>query len=492
MSGVIFNTAATIGSPMKKKKITRLLKVLNDRELDRFGLFLDSPYYSGDAAVKKYFLTLRSEVIHQEKELAEEEFYRRTFPGENFDNKHLARLGSVLVSLLYKFFAAEFLEHNDLRSWSIVLDALEQRRQEEPLTLTLSAMERALKRAPESAERLLQQYRLLEIQASRSPGSGRQGRHVTDNEIQSALDEYYLLARLRLDCSSLNRGLVFGKSSRSKAEKPAPEPSNLPSLADLYRLVRVNLEDPSNFDCYSALAEALSTVLESQKGPLSFDMREICRYALNGCVRLLNLHPGKREPREMLRRLYDEQLEAGVMFENKLLPPWHFKNMIQNLVLLGDAEGAKARIEEFKDRLLNDYQENAVVFGRGYISFHTGDFDAARRHFNHLLNDFKDVFYGLDGRVMLLRSLFELGEVVALQYQQDAARVYLHRLKGSRAVSESHLNLYREAVRNISKLGTIYFGAPDKREERLAKFSSELEGQETVMHRDWFLKKAGK
>ena len=477
---------------MKKKKITRLLSALNDRELSRFRLFLEADFFSGDQGLVHYFDVMLEDVLKASDDLEEEAFFQRLFPGDNFDNKRIARMGSQLVSLLYRYLAVEFLGGDDLRSWSLVLDALEQRRQEEPLALTLSAMERSLSRAPESTERLLQHYRLLEIQAGRPPGRLRGKSHVTQTEIRQALDRYYELARLRLECASLNRTLVFGETAEGNAAESATTILDGPTLADLYRLVRANLEAPENFDRYIALAEALSAALESQKPPYTYDLREICRYQLNACVRLINLHPNDRQKtRELLRELYDEQLEAGVMFENNLLPPWHFKNMVTNLVLLGNASEASRRIEEFQDRLQDDYQQNAVVFAKGYLAFHTGAFADAKTQFSILLRDYKDTAYGLDGRLTLLRSLFELEEVDVLQYQLDAARVYLHRLKGSKFVSEFHLGLYRDAVRNITKLATIYFGQPDKRASKLRKYADDLEQQETVLYKDWFLKKSG-
>lgn len=476
---------------MKKKKITRLLNSLNDKELGRFRLFLEADFFSGDQLLIRYFDLLQELVLKAVADTSEEEFFNRLFPGDNFENKRIARMGAQLLSLLYRYLAVEFMGGDDLRSWSMVLDALEQRRQEEPLSLTLSAMERSLSRAPESTERLLQQYRLLEIQAGRPPGSTRRQAYVSQNEIRQALDRYYELARLRLECAAMNRTLVFGNAHAKEGGTQSTVVEEGPSLADLYRLVSANLEKPTDFGRYLALASALSEALESQKPPYTYDLQEICRYQLNACIRLINLHPNDQaKTRELLRKLYDEQLEAGVVLENDLLPPWHFKNMVTNLTLLGDYKGASDRIAQFQDRLQDDYQQNAVVFARGFLAFQTGNFQAAKQHFSTLLKDYKDTFYGLDGRITLLRSLFELQEVDVLQYQLDAARVYMHRLKGNKFVSDAHLNLYRNAVRNIMRLATIYFGQPDKRAQKLAKFAGELKQEETVLHKEWFLEQA--
>lgn len=476
---------------MKKKKVFRLLKALDDRELDRFVLFLKAEFFSGDPLLPAYVEALRGILSDEDDTMEEEAFFALHFPSENFDYKRMSRVASQVVALLYRFLAVEFVEEDDLRSWSLVLEALEQRRQEEPLSLTLSAVERALKRSPESVARRFQEYRLLEILAWRPPGSGRQGKHISEGEIREALDGFYELARLRLDCSALNRKLVFGEPAEQAAEAAETSEKAAPSLAELYRHVKANLEAPGDFDRYHAFAEALSTALESQRAPFSFDLREVCRYALNGCVRLLNLHPRRKEPREMLRRLYEKQLKAGVIFENGLLPPWHFKNMVQNLVLLGDFEAAARCVDSYSDRLQDDYKQNAVVFAKAYLAFHQDNFAEARSLFTQLLNDYKDVFYGLDGRMMLLRSLFELGEVGTLQHQQEAVRVFLHRLKGGKAISEAHLNLYRDALRHFQKLSSIEFGDPDKRKARMRKFAEELAEPDTVLHRDWFLQKAG-
>lgn len=472
---------------MKNKKITKLLKSLNKSELGRMGQFLDASYFVMEKTPLAYFQILRDTWVLGSTEPSEEEIFAQLFPGEAYDYRRMSRLNSQMVSLCYRFLAVDFLQKDDLRAWGMVLDSLDQEQREaELLDLTLSAAERALQRAPESAARLHYAYRLLEVQAKRPPDKGRQAPVVDLPQVRGALKKYEELAELRLECVALNRQLALGDPGATHIPE-APEDSDADSsLARLYELVRENLRDPSDLDKLMDLQLGISKAIEKGRTPLTFELKEICQYALNGSIRLVNLNSGAEEPRQLLRGVYQQQLSAGLLLVQETLPSFHFKNMVQNLVLIGEFKEAEQTIGSYANCLSGDYKGNAALFAKGYLAYHKGQFAEALGYFRELLQDYKDLFYGLDGRLMLLRTLYELGDLSHLENVSESFRQFLRRTR----TPEIFNKLYSEANRNISRLAKIMLGSPDRKQARKEKFIDEIEGAEKALLREWLLEKA--
>ncbi len=471
---------------MKNKKITRLLRSLNINELKQFELFLDAEFIVGEKTPLRYLRSLQRGLLSEgEEDLEEQVVFGELFPGEEFDYRRMARLNTQMVSLFYRFMAIDHLERNPLDMWGAVLEHLDQRKQEELLDLSLSAVERVFHRAPESPRRLYHAYRLLEVQANRLPEKGRQTTSVPGAHVRQALDEFAELAQLRLECSALNRALVVGESDDDPVSLKEARKSTV-TLLELYRLVKENLERPDDESRLRALYESFSQALSEFKGGLTHELREIGKYAINGSIRLVNLSGGGFASRQLLRGIYQKQIEAGILFENEGLSSFHFKNIVQNLAQIGEFKEAIDFIESFKGRLLSDYNNNAENFSRGYLAYYQGDFEEAKAFFHEILSDHKDIFYNLDSRLMYLRTLFELGDLTFLESFSEAFRQLLRR----KTIPEVFRKMYGDANRNIARLARIVYGNPDKKGSKLRRFREDILADESALLKQWLLEKA--
>ena len=473
----------------KELKVVRVLKALEDKELERLVLFLDAEYFVVDKSFLKYFRVLCEQLKSGDGGVDQEALFNLVFEGENFSYNKFAKLNSQLLQLVYRFLSVEYLGQDPVRHWGMVIELLQDRLELEVLDLTLPSFERALDKAPDSLEKLRQKLHLREVLFATEGGAWRESRTVKPQWVIEALDEYYELARLRLECAILNRRLISGEQDfQSDYQAPVKRAAEN-EIIRLYDLARANLLEPAHEGNWLRLKEALELQIKSMEvDQFSPEFREVCTYTLNGCIRLNNFQR-KGIAREHLYATYKLLLDHGILLRNDLLSPWHFKNIIKNLVLTERFDEAFSRIEEYGSKLNGDYQENALVYSRALYNFSIGSLEESLRDTHLLLQDYKDVFYGLDGRTLLLRCYFEMADTEQLEMQGEAFRQFLRRLGDRKVLTDAYLEMYAEFVKNITGLGKINFGAPDKQSGRLKRFQTKLENNDRALFRDWLLAK---
>jgi|GEM_PF-3740546 len=470
----------------KELKVVRVLRTLEPRDLDRLEDFLDAAYFVSDKVYLEYFRGLKVELIKGSLSLDAEVIFRELFP-EEFNPK-FSRINSNLLQLVYRFISVEYLAGDELRQWGTVVAACNNKFRTELVDIVLPGLERSLERAPDSLERANLNYKFLEITASKPEGFGRQTKKIPNSKVIRALDDYYQLARLRLECAMLTRESVLGKEEISGTVLETEEEG---ALIHLYGLVRKNLQAPAEKEHCAALVAALEPMINGNSvDKFSPEFQEIYTYVLNGCIRLVNLQQGRKDCRELLRRVYWLLLESKVLLDNGLLSPWHFKNLIQNQVMVGEFEQARSVIDNYGGKLKDDYHNNAVNYAEAYLNFHQGAFEDSLKFIHSLLQDYKDVYYGLDGRTILLRCQVELKDIEQLESHGEAFRLFLHRLSKRKSISEDYRNLYADFLKNITALGKILFGSPDRVHAKAEKFVKRIEAQANILHREWLLNKA--
>lgn len=471
----------------KELKVVRVLKALESKELDRFGDFLDATYFVSDKIYLNYFLRLREMLESSLGKGGAEEVFRGLFPAQEFSYAKFSRVNSNLLQLAFRFLSVEYLSSVELRQWGAVVAASNGRLQSELIEIALPGLERSLERAPDSIEKANLNYQFLEITASKPEGFGRQTKKIPKTKVIHALDEYYQLARLRLECALLNRESVIGQEEPEEAQAQNEEGT----LIHLYGLVRKNLQNPGEKEPCAALVEALEPMISGKSvDRLSPEFREIYTYALNGCIRLVNLQQGRKDSRELLHKAYLLLLESSVLLDHGLLSPWHFKNIIQNQVMVGEFDQARTVIDNYGGRLKDDYLSNAVNYAEAYLAFHRGEFEDALSFIHQLLQDYKDVYYGLDGRTTMLRCMIELQNMDQLESQGEAFRLFLHRLGKRNSISEDYHILYTEFLKNVTALGKILFASPDRLQAKAARFRERIRENTNILHQGWLLEKA--
>ena len=118
---------------------------------------------------------------------------------------------------------------------------------------------------------------------------------------------------------------------------------------------------------------------------------------------------------------------------------------------------------------MGDHAGNALAYNRGVLAFHQKYFDQAEKHFNIVLNDYEDLFYGCDARLWLLKVYYDTGNAIGLESMMESFRMFLQRHK---TLGKPHKDRYLTFINYLRRIMNI----PPKDTHRMRVLWEELNG----------------
>ena len=139
---------------------------------------------------------------------------------------------------------------------------------------------------------------------------------------------------------------------------------DIPPVA-VYFQIYLALREGENLDNYFKLKDLLE--LYGNYFPIN-EAKNIYDSALNYCIRKIN-----QGNQQFLREYFDLiniMIERETIYTDNKLSPWDFKNIVVIALRLGEYEWTENFILNFKERLLEDFRENAVTYNLAQLYFY--------------------------------------------------------------------------------------------------------------------------
>lgn len=276
---------------------------------------------------------------------------------------------------------------------------------------------------------------------------------VNINDIIQQLDIFYILEKLKWYCELLNQQQVLQNT----------QPTDLQEINSLLQMANTHpfLTTHPAFAIYSTTIQAfmkpkdeslfynLKTLLEQHAN--QFDLNDasvMFNFALNYCIKKINA--GKSEFLHQLFELYKQALYKKILFENKILSPWHYKNIVSVGLRIGELQWVYSFIQKYKENLPDSFRENAYVYNRAKYFFYTKNYDEVISLLQTV--EYEDVFYSLDSKTMLLKVYYEQNEGYAFDLLVESFAKLLQR---KTEISETHKINYNNLIRFTKRLMNI-------------------------------------
>ncbi len=327
------------------------------------------------------------------------------------------------------------------------------------------------------------QYLLeIEYQAFRSSYAQTTKRHTEfagKNKI-SAIDKFFTLSKLKQICSELNyqktfqteENITLGKETIKLVEENTTLREE--SAINIYYLVYQTLvapEEIENFHQLQSSISANSSVFEHDEA------RELYIFAQNYCIRKVN--SGAPKFLNTLFNLYKESIEKQLIYQNGELSPWDYKNIVSLALRLDQLTWTKQFIEEEKLNISPDERENAYSYNLANYHFVAQKYAKAIQLL--LAVEYKDVFYQLGAKTILLKSYYELDEFDAMYSLLESFKTLLNRKKD---ISKNNKMLYINFIKILKKLIRTTW-----REEQKVSLKEQLAKTKLLAERAWLNRK---
>ncbi len=208
------------------------------------------------------------------------------------------------------------------------------------------------------------------------------------------------------------------------------------------------------------------------------EAKEIIDSALNYCINRMN--SGSEEFVREAFDMYQESLENGLLFINKKITPWSFKNIVTAGLRLSEFDWVENFIHSHTKDLDENYRNNALTFNLAQLYFYKKEYANVISQLSQV--EYDELTYNLNSKTLLMASYYELDEMDALSSLLDAFRIYLNRNKELPAPRRKH---YLNTLSIVKRLSKIVRG--DQKE--IENLTHEAEQTQGLVSKNWILEK---
>ncbi|MBI1225228.1 MAG: hypothetical protein GC192_08300 [Bacteroidetes bacterium] len=460
-----------------KQKLISLFNQLSGVEKREFTRFIESDYFNRREEPVQLWHYLLREFAPAGKTWQPAHAFQALFPNQPHDEAKLRYPASWLTKHIEYFLAMRRFEKNETEQALQLAVSFRERNLEEHFGQAVRMAETALEKRVRDQAWYHDHYR-LEFEKYALIESQRRTAANNLPAVGKALDTYLIAAKLRQSCIQLAHQSVFQTKYDYTFLPPLLEYLEgsqfleIPAIALYYHCYKALTEgDEAQFRKFRALLE------EHFESFSQNEIRDLWLLAINFCIKLLNT--GSRPFGEEALSLYQTGIERQIILENGVLGRFAYKNTVALALLYGQYEWVKGFINRYRTALEPAWQEDFYHYNLARYHFTIKEYGKAMELLAKV--DDRDLLLNLDGKLMLLKMYYELGEFNALDSLLSSMKTFIRRKK-ELAYHQSH---YLGIIRFTQKLMALRPGDL----VAASALRKEIEAAEGLPEKDWLLAK---
>ena len=458
---------------MHNTKLVQLFQTLSKVEQNRLERFIDSPYHNRHSDVKAlldYLLAVSPPTL--------EGAHAAVFPNQPYNSTKLRNTQSYLLKLVEKFLVYEHLEQDEAAYCQLLLPLYRQRGLHKGFQSTVRNNARYLSKQPHRSvqyhygEFCLQQEQFLHAQ---------ERNRLEDKNIQAVLDSfdiYYSTNKLRYAITALSHQNIFnvqydlGSMETLLQRVEARNWLEIPSVAAYYHSYKM-LTTPQTAE----YAQLKQLIVEQWELFEPSELRDLYLTAINAFIRQLNR--GEAGVLEELFLLYQSGLERGVFMVDGELSRFTYKNITSVAIRCAAYEWGANFVEEYAPHLPAEHRQNYRRYCQARLSYATEAYQEAMHCLQTLGSTDREVI--MDGKGMLIKIYYMLGEYDALESLLSSFKTYLKR---DQYISADLKAVYLNFVHYVQRLQQHNPYDPEAR----AQLSQDVLNERQLPERQWLLR----
>ena len=417
-------------------KFFQIFGTLSLAERGRLRKFAMSPYFSKNKGLLLFFELLAKNTKNEAKNdtqgdvrYDEKAIFAAVFADEVFETTRYNRLLSDATVLLLRFLETEVLLAQETPFGTAIarLDALQKRQLHRFYAAENEVQRAALLSQPLRNGDFYHQKLAVEKRSlwhSRQENTRTERNNLAD--LHRELDCFFIVEKLRYTCEVLNGQHILQHQYEIEGIETLllwlTKSAYLAEAAVQVYFLVYQLLTQQDAASFAKLKTALAAH-ETRFVPA--ELKELYIYCTNYCIRQVNngneayLH----EYLDIIWRL----LQNKVAFVNGELAVADYKNVVTIGLRAGDFDKTEYFVKTYSQYLPLEHRTTAVTFNLAKLYFAKADYPKVIGLLQEM--DYENVFYALDGRWLLLKTYYVLGEDFALESAARAFRIYLLRNK---------------------------------------------------------------
>ncbi len=471
---------------MLSDKLLSLLKSFSKVDLNRFEKYLLSPFFNEKKEQVKLFKILNTHLRNADtgsKPIMKREIWKKLFDNIPYNDTLLRRICSDLTQMALNYLAFKEYKNQPLLTETYMLNATNTPKLDKHFNGILrkaKARQRDLK-----SRNTAFHYNNFQIEHSCHKNLEYLGKKRKDfsNFVNADyhLDCFYILQKLKnycdllgykniisvdLDLTLFPSFLDYVKESKYMEE----------AAIKAFYLVTEMLMDTEEEKFYYELKKILHQRFEE----FSYeDLKLLYTHLRNYCI-ISKINMGQTEYFRELFDLYKEQVKSGIIIQDDLISAQNYKNIITVALHIKEFEWVENFIQIYTDKLPIDNQDNDRNYNLAKVYFHQQEYSKVIEQLREV--EYKNVIYSLGGKLMLMKTYFELKEFLALDSLVDSFRIYLRRNgKIPKEVKQQYMNV----VRFTKRLSTVQ----SRDQVALVKIKTQVLNCKGLAAKKWLMEK---
>ena len=471
---------------MLKNKVVSLLKTFSRTDLHSFGKYLRSPFFNESESIIQLFEIL-SEMLRQNgsavKQLSKQDVWKKLNGSLPYQDAPFRRLCSDLNKHAYSFLALQAFKQDEVLEQNTLLKSLDHTALEKHFTGVVRQIHSIQEKNGHRGMHFHFQNYLTEY--SRHEHTETLKKKVTElphlGQADYHLDCFYIAGKLRNYCDLLGYQTVFTIDT----EIPL-FPSFLefvqqslfleePVVKAFYLVAKMFLQPEEE-----AYFNQLKGLLKDTADKFSIDELKTLYTHLKNYSIHTKINTGQAAYFHQLFDVFGMQIDNGLILEDGIISPQNYKNIITVGLHIKAFDWVENFIQTYTDKLPKENQDNDFSYNLAKVYFHKEEYEKVIEQLREV--EYKNLVYALGGKLMLLKTYFELKEYMALDSLLDSFRIYLRR---NRLISRDVKQQYMNVLRFTKKLSNL---APHDRRS-VDKIKSQIVNCKALAAKQWLLEK---
>lgn len=463
---------------MAKIKIIELIKSLSPDEIKLLDKFVKSPVHNKHALVTELFSYVRKNIDKSVDQIYGEKLFKSLFPNEPIEMQKLHHISSYLLKVVEEFLAWQEWKSDQTNKGIELLKSYSRLNQADFFFSTLKKIKKEHANKATKDSLYFEQISQIENVTVSQLRTDNKKKDFRLQEFSDAQDEAFIIQKLKTGCLLLSNQTAT-KTTYNLGLLPIIQQYckdngllQNPTVAIYYYASKV-LSNYQDDDSFNSLKELL--IQKRDRFNIS-DLYDIHVFALNYCIKKLN--SGEQKFMREAFDLYQSGLASGIFFQNSMLPPRTYNNIVMSGLRLGEHDEVESFIFNYKDKLPPQQREDFFNFNLAHLYYEKKNYKDAMPLL--LKVGTRDKLHACITKTLLAKMYFELNETEALTNHLQSFRMYLRRKKVLGYHKETFLNF----INFVQKILLSKYGAEEIHQELLET--------KIVAEKEWLLEQLKK
>ncbi|MGB1243563.1 MAG: hypothetical protein ACPG49_13630, partial [Chitinophagales bacterium] len=415
-----------IGTKMTGTKLTELLLSLSKRRNKELVEFFSLSFVglNPDAQkLGKYILSLGKKP--KERFLQKEDIEKMVFEGKIIAKKDWNYMTNNLLNATNKYLMQELGNSNDFPTTLKLLHFYLAGGLKKNYSALFNKWEKKLTDSTKWNNRNQDyhyyQFKLKEIELILSKSQRKKDEGLVLVKIEETLKNFSLENRLRLLCEMINRRNIVNAQyliHDLKGELTEGLENDASLGVRLYYSLYKMITDRNDESHYHKVL----LLMEENKGHFGEAYTKTLEvYLMNQCAVYIN--QGKELYAAKYVYFLEQQIKAKIFVERNEVSIGVYKNAVTAALIANELDWGENFIKTFSPLLVSDKKESIEAFNLAQIDFQRGNFEEA----SNKLIGFQpfDMYYRISYERLILKTYYELGEMVALNSKLNTFSQYI-------------------------------------------------------------------